>query len=211
MRARHVGERDADSGTDVVLLAGDDERPLERLDQAPGDGEGGIGGFEVVAEQRELVAAEASQRLGGAQRDLQPAGHRREQLVTGGVAEGVVDRLEVVEVDEEDGDRLVAAHQPGEGVLQPIEEQDAVGQAGERVVQRAMLGLALGARAVDRRRDDVRDRLEELDLLVGERAPARAVDAEDAVRALVTANGDGDAAEDPMVVQEPVAAEAVIR
>ena len=53
---------------------------------------------------------------------------------------GVVDALEVVEVEEQGRHLLPAAR---EGVLQPIPEQDAVGEAGQRVVEGAPLELGL--------------------------------------------------------------------
>ena len=59
-------------------------------------------------------------------------GHPHQQLVADGVAPGVVDDLELVEVDEEHGR---AAGLAGQGVLETVEEQGPVGQPGEVVVQ----------------------------------------------------------------------------
>ena len=65
----------------------------------------------------------------------QPARGRAQQLVAGGVAEAVVDGLEVVEVDEQ----TAASRRCGAGARaarrQAILEQRAVGQAGEAVVE----------------------------------------------------------------------------
>ena len=61
----------------------------------------------VVGQDRELVAAEAGHEVAVPDRAGDPLGDGDQQGVAGGVAEGVVDDLEVVEVDEEDrGDRL---------------------------------------------------------------------------------------------------------
>jgi hypothetical protein len=49
----------------------------------------------------ELVAAQAGDAVAGAHARGEPAGDGDEQLVAGRVAEGVVDRLEAVEVDEQ--------------------------------------------------------------------------------------------------------------
>ena len=57
-------------------------------------------------EHGELVAAEAGERVGGAQRAAQPARDLLEQPVAVGVAERVVDGLEVVEVDDHQHERL---------------------------------------------------------------------------------------------------------
>ena len=59
----------------------------------------GVRGF--LDEDRELVAAEASRRVGGAEQQLQAIRHLGEQLVAGHVSEAVVDLFEVVEVDEQ--------------------------------------------------------------------------------------------------------------
>ena len=63
--------------------------------------------------------------------------------VAGGVAEAVVDRLEVVEVDEHHADRCPLAAGAGQRVLDAVGEQRAVGEAGERVVERLVGELVL--------------------------------------------------------------------
>ena len=58
-----------------------------------------------------------------------------EQLVAGEVPEAVVDQLEAVEVEEQHGEQVApAAAGPVERALQPLHEEGAVGQAGERIV-----------------------------------------------------------------------------
>jgi hypothetical protein len=51
------------------------------------------------------------------------------------VAEAVVDLLEPVQVEEEDGHRPGLAFGPPQGVVDPVLEQGPVGQAGQRVVE----------------------------------------------------------------------------
>ena len=88
------------------------------------------------AQHDELVAAEAGDGVARRARSrAEPAGHLDEQLVAGGVAERVVDDLEAVEVDEEDDDVFASAVGPGERLAQPVEQERAVGQPGERVVE----------------------------------------------------------------------------
>ena len=66
----------------------------------------GAGGrARAVGDHHELVAAEAPERVGLAHDRRQPRCDRAQQLVAGAVAERVVDRLEVVEIDEQRGDR----------------------------------------------------------------------------------------------------------
>ena len=57
------------------------------------------------------------------------------------VAERVVDVLEAVQVDEDDRERAAVAVARGERLLEPVAQQGAVGQAGERVVERVVLVL----------------------------------------------------------------------
>ena len=60
----------------------------------------------VLEQDRELVAAQpGGQCRSGAGADCEPLGDRDQQRVAGGVAEAVVDRLEVVEVEEQDDRR----------------------------------------------------------------------------------------------------------
>ena len=62
----------------------------------------------------------------------------RQELVTAGVTEPVVDLLEVIEVDVQEREHLVGpATQAHDGVLDAVLEQLAVGQIGQRIVEGA--------------------------------------------------------------------------
>jgi hypothetical protein len=54
------------------------------------------------------------------------------------VAEAVVDTLEVVEVEQHEGDRRARVRAPTERVLDSICQERPVGETGERIVERAM-------------------------------------------------------------------------
>ena len=73
---------------------------------------------------------------------VQPRGDGPQQLVAGGVPEGVVDVLEAVDVDVQRRDRDLLPARAGEHLLGAVERQHAVGQAGQRVVQRLVAKLA---------------------------------------------------------------------
>ena len=60
------------------------------------------------------------------------------------MAERIVDGLEVVEVEQVRGHDLAALDAP-QRVLEPLVEQHAVGQAGQRIVQRHVGDLGLRA------------------------------------------------------------------
>ena len=66
---------------------------------------------------------------------------RDEERVADGVAEALVDHLEPVEVEQDQGDRVVVALAgPGERVGDAVGQEVAVRQAGDRVVEGAALG-----------------------------------------------------------------------
>ena len=75
---------------------GDRQRRLRLLQPVEEIGAAG-GGAE---QEPELVAADAGDDRGVAERALQPHGDLAQALVAGGMAESVVDRLQVVEVDD---------------------------------------------------------------------------------------------------------------
>src|SRR5206468_2472320 len=91
---------DPDAGRDVDLLTGDDRRGGERLAHPVPHGQRGVRRAEPPADDEELVAADPPDDVLPAQHRRQPLRGQREQLVAGVVAQGVVDRLEPVEVDE---------------------------------------------------------------------------------------------------------------
>ena len=81
---------------------------------------------DVLDQQRELVATEAGDGVAGPDHRREPGGDRDQQLVAAGVAEAVVDQLEVVEVHEEHADRSAVAVAAAERVTDSVEEQRAV-------------------------------------------------------------------------------------
>ena len=83
-----------------------------------------------------------------ADRGADPLGDGDQQPVPDAVAEAVVDVLEVVEVEEQHGERLGGAVAAAQRVGEPVAEQLAVGEPGERVVERLVAELLLERLAV---------------------------------------------------------------
>ncbi len=129
-----VGQRDADTRPHLQGGVAAVQRRGQRSDQLARDmaGIGRVG--EVAQHHHELVAVEAAEQVGVAQVLVQPRRGGLEQHVAGGVAEGVVDRLETVQVDEQHRQDLAVAARFGQGVLGLFAQQDAVGQPGQQVV-----------------------------------------------------------------------------
>ena len=69
---------------------------------------------------------------------------RAQELIAGIVTEGVVDVLEVVEVELQDRDQRAVAARLAEGHLEAQPEQGPVGEAGQRIVVRQLDQPLLG-------------------------------------------------------------------
>ena len=104
---------------------------------------------QVGQQASELVAAQAADHIFGTHRAGQPRGHDAQQLVAHGVAMGVVDRLEAVEVEVEHGKALLERHGLHQRALEPFAEEAAVGQQGQVVVQRQAARAPLIGAAAD--------------------------------------------------------------
>ena len=85
---------------------------------------------DVLEQHRELVAAEPRGEVAGAHRGGDPVGDRHQHRVAGRVAVLVVDRLEVVEVEEQH--RRLAALAP-QRLAEAAQELRPVAEPGERV------------------------------------------------------------------------------
>ncbi len=141
---------------DLAVAEADRRRhhPLERSDEA----------FELgvdVVEQdddAELVAADARQRVARLEFAAEPTRHGEQRRIAERHAERVVDLLEAVDVDRQRRrGRRAGPLGLDDRRPQPVEEQFAIGQAGEIVVDRVVKdalfrGLDLGD--VGQRADD---------------------------------------------------------
>ena len=135
---------DADAGADDHLLAVDLVGLAQRIDDAQRQ-RGGVDRLrDRCLHDGEFVAAHARDRVGLADASPQPRGDHLEELVAGGMAQRIVDVLEEIEVEQMHGHDVVA-FDARQRQLQPLVEQHAVGQAGQRVVQRHVRDLGLRA------------------------------------------------------------------
>ena len=166
-----------------MLAAGEHERarehrrdPLCGVDGLPVAGD-------VLEQDPELIASEPRDGVAHPDRLLDPRRHRGEQFVSDLMAEAVVDELEVIEIEEQDGGGRLAAPLPAERLVEPVEEQDAIGQTGERVVECPVAHPVLGGLSLERVREHVRQGLEEVDVAARIRAPRTGLHDEHAERA----------------------------
>ncbi len=135
---------DADAGRRAPLCRSiaDDGAVVQRGHDPLGRAAGG-GRRRVADQQRELVAAEAGDRVLATAGLAQRCGHGEQQFVAGLVAERVVDLLESVEIDQ---DHRAALAVSAAGAKPPAKlgvEAAAVDQPGERIVVGEVLEFAL--------------------------------------------------------------------
>lgn len=127
--------RDADAGRHGDRSVGEVEGLAQGVHDLGRQGLGVAGFARSLDEDGELVAAEPRRGVGEPQDRGETAGDGDEELVADGVPHGVVDDLEVVEVDEEHAGQGGFAAAPEQGPLDPLEEEDPVGEPGEGVVE----------------------------------------------------------------------------
>ncbi len=161
----HVGRAggDADADRDRGLAAGQ----VERLPQGRADLVGDLAGLWQLGrqQQREFIVAQAAD--GGRRRRqlAQPPGELAQQGVAGGVALGVVDGGETVQVDQQQG----AGARPGRRQLRHhgLREQLAVRQAGQVVVAGHAQPVVAAAGVEQPHLQHIADAREQLVVVVG--------------------------------------------
>ena len=136
-----VAGRDADAGADLERQSGELDRPRKLVNDLARQALGSITAGLVAQGHAELVAAET--RHGGAAGKLRQATRNHLQhFIAQPVAIHVVDRLEVVEIENEHRAGL-ARRQMLDRTVEILDEAAAVGQAGQYIVPRHLMGLGL--------------------------------------------------------------------
>jgi hypothetical protein len=96
-----------------------------RMNLAGGDGcASAVGGRQ---QDRELISAQACDCIRGTQCRAQALGHLLQEQISVLVAEGIIDLLEAIEVQEQEPERLVVLLRSQNGLLHAVLEEDAVG------------------------------------------------------------------------------------
>ena len=172
--------RHADAGPDVDVATLDLEQRPHRRGQAVRDAHRRLHVGRVAQEHGELVATETGRHVRGSQDRMEAIPDGDQQRVTRGVAEAVVDQLEVVQVDEQHDRHHPARVGRFETRGDDLGEQRSVGQAGQRVVRGLVMELLLEPpellerllelAVLERDRGVVGERLEQLEVLGLERA-----------------------------------------
>ncbi|MNX73860.1 hypothetical protein D3C86_1052720 [compost metagenome] len=117
----------------------EDEGLGEGREQFARKARGVLGGLEAGPDDGEGVAPDPGDVVRGPEGPQEALGDLADQEVAAGIAQGVVDDLEAVQVEEEQGGFLPAAQGVGEDLAQPVLEEVPVRQAGQGVGAREAL------------------------------------------------------------------------
>ncbi|MCW0447782.1 hypothetical protein NB706_000616 [Xanthomonas sacchari] len=178
-------QRDADAGADLDHVLAAVQRLGQRRDQLARHVPGVARLGEVAQHHHELVAAETAEQVAGAQLLVHAGGRQLQQRVAGGVAEGIVDALEAVQVDEQHRQRGAALHRLVHRLLGLLAQQLPVRQAGQQVVVGqqldALAGLAFAGDVAEQHHEARRQAVAFVQLdqhLHPDALPGRAVEAQ---------------------------------
>ena len=131
-------QRDAEAGADLHRACDRSRTAPQRREQLRGDGPASWRPA-MSHSSTELVPAEPRDGVGGAHGVREPPGRMSAQAVAGGVAPGIVDALEAIgssAISANRAIRVAEAHR----LRQPVVQQLAVRQPGQRIVQRQAAG-----------------------------------------------------------------------
>ncbi len=130
-----LGNRDADTAANLDRGVAELERLLHGGADPLGDRDrhGQIG--QRFEQHGELVAAESGDEPIGADRGDEPTGNADQEGVAGLVAQGVVDRLEPVEVHEHHDVAQAGVRGVGQPLVEVVEELGPVRQTGQGIVE----------------------------------------------------------------------------
>src|SRR5439155_8120434 len=132
---------DADAGRDENVSLLDGKRIPNALEEFRRDSGRILFRRDPCEENDELVSSQARDGIASPYARLQPLGDAPQQLVSGSVAEGVIDHLESVEIQEESDQLLAASARLREGDRQAVVEEHAVRKSGQGVMEGEMFDL----------------------------------------------------------------------
>ena len=144
-------EGDPHAGVTGHLLAHDRERLSEDSDDPLHHFDGVLRGGEMFEQNGELVATQTGDSVVWSAARLEPLAHRHQELVSGRVAERIVHRLEVVEVEEQYRRRCTLCRGFVGDLSESLPQQRPVGQSCEGVMCGPMPQILLEMGELDQR------------------------------------------------------------
>ena len=128
-------ETQADTGPRPDSPVADGQRALQLLERPFGHPQRVVFGG-VRHQDGEFIPTPASDGVGLPDNAGDPASHLDQDLVAGAVPEAVVDRLELVEIEDQHARWARTAIGAGHRLPNPVAQQGSIRQAGQRVVER---------------------------------------------------------------------------
>ena len=144
LRAVARRERDADAGVDGKLVTVDHHRLANGVADAPGEFDDVGGAHDRGLNDGELVAPKPGNDVARPHHGAQASGNDVEQFVAGRMTKGVVDILELVEIEIENR-KVRAGAKLVQHAFELLAEQHAIRQVRQRIVVRKVCDLLLGA------------------------------------------------------------------
>lgn len=155
--------RHADAGRRVHGHVAHRQRAGDGAEQAFGGGAGLLGAA-LRQGQGEFIAGQARQHGSGGELFTDTQCDVAQQAVAGRVTLAVVDQLEAVDVDEHQRSRLAGIFGMRQGLLGAGTEHDAVGQAGECVIEGQLMHALADLFALQRQGAQLLAQVSELDV-----------------------------------------------
>ena len=130
-----VGEKcDADAGFGVHVFAADFDRLGEGFHEIAGDAFGIAARLQLVRDYDELVAAVPGAGIDLAHTRCEPLGNVAQEPIARAVAEGIVDRLEAIEIDRKERELETVPPSAFDRGVEAFLEHAPVRQTGQFVV-----------------------------------------------------------------------------
>ena len=120
-------------------------------------------------EHDELVTSVARDHVLAADCVHQRVRDLAEQRIAGKVTVGVVDPLELIDVEKDDGEALATCGRARDLLIEPLEEQAPIVEPGERVVTRLALEIVMELRHLEAGGELRAHRRHQCDIRLGER------------------------------------------
>lgn len=127
-------DTDADGNTEATDLAVHQHRLAEGIKYFLSNHRHRFPGMNIMENDNKLIATQPGDGIGTTHRGKEPPGHLFQHMIAGFMAQGVINHLEIVEIQKEQGQFMAMPFSDGYTALQTVREEMAVDQAGEWVV-----------------------------------------------------------------------------
>ncbi len=131
----------------MQLLVVDAERRREGVEDLLGHLGRALRAFDPGQQEQEVVTAQPGHGIATAHRRDETFADRAQDVIAARQPERVVDQLEAVEIQDHDRQLLLAPARPLDRLVQTVVEQQAIGQAGQRIVVGEIADRLLGVPA----------------------------------------------------------------